>query len=191
MMKKSKIDESERMVGFMNFPRFTNNKLHQKHWRLLVILIGVSLAFFVIDRLARTGTLFDNRPIVLNGIEAPPLPTLDPIHVKQGETLYTQECASCHGIGLTGALNWKDTLADGSMPAPPHDSSGHTWHHKDELLIKIILNGGDPQFKSKMPAFKDKLSETDAVAILDFFKSKWGRQEQEFQWWMTTVSDQQ
>lgn len=190
-MKKLKIDESERMVGFINFSRFINSKLQQKHWRLLAILIGVGLAFFVTDRLARFGTLFGPRPIVINNIEAPPLPTLDPTRVAQGAMLYAQQCASCHGVDLNGAPNWKESLADGSLPPPPHTSSGHTWHHKDELLIKLILNGGDPQFKSKMPAFKDKLSEADGMAILDFFKSKWGRQEREFQWWMTTVSDQQ
>ncbi len=163
----------------------------RQYWCWLAILLLVALAFFVTDRLARTGALFVARPIIINNIEAPPLPTLDPARVAQGATFYAQQCASCHGVDLKGAPNWKDSLADGSLPPPPHDSSGHTWHHKDDLLVSITLNGGNPQFKSKMPAFKDKLSEADVTAILNFIKSKWGQKEREFQWWMTTVSDQQ
>lgn len=163
----------------------------RQYRRWLVTALVIMLIFLGADRLARFGTLFGPRSIVINNIEAPPLPTLDPARVAQGAMLYAQQCASCHGVDLKGAPNWKESLPDGSMLPPSHDSSGHTWHHKDDLLVNIILNGGDPQFKSKMPAFKDKLSEADILAILDFFKSKWGRQEREFQWWMTTVSDQQ
>ncbi len=166
-------------------------KIIRQHWRWLATVLLIILTLFVTDRLARTGSLFGPRPIIINNIEAPPLPTLDPTHVAQGATLYAQQCASCHGIDLKGAPNWQELLTDGSLPAPPHDSSGHTWHHKDELLISIILNGGDPQSKSKMPAFKDKLSEADVGTILDFLKSKWGQTEREFQWWMSTVSEQQ
>jgi hypothetical protein len=45
--------------------------------------------------------------------------------------------------------------------------------------------------KPLMPAYKGMLTESESLAILDFIKSKWGKDEREFQWWMTTVSDQQ
>jgi hypothetical protein len=90
---------------------------------------------------------------------------------------------------LQGVPDWKKPLADGSLPPPPHDSSGHTWHHEDSLLLRIIANGGDPKYNSKMPAFEKTLSKAQMVAILEFIKSVWGRKEREFQWWMTATRD--
>ena len=79
-------------------------------------------------------------------------------------------------------------MPDGSLPPPPHDSSGHTWHHPDALLLSIIASGGDPATKSKMPAFKDKLTQDEMTAILEFIKSRWGEGERGFQWWMTATT---
>jgi organic radical activating enzyme len=56
-------------------------------------------------------------------------------------------------------------------------------------LISIILDGGDPAYNSKMPAFKDKLGEAEARMILEFFKSRWGQDEREFQWWVTATRE--
>ena len=36
-----------------------------------------------------------------------------------------------------------------------------------------------------MPPFKYRLTREDAESILDFFKSRWGKEEGEYQWWMT------
>lgn len=160
-----------------------------KYWPILtLVLLGAGLTagflFFRTD-------LFGGQPVIINGIAAPPVPTLDPARVAEGEVLYAEHCASCHGHNLEGAANWRVPLADGSYPPPPHDSSGHTWHHKDELLISIIQNGGNPKNKPLMPAFKDKLTGNEIVAILDFIKSEWGNQGREFQWWFTAVGDQQ
>ena len=127
-----------------------------------------------------------NQPVVINQTAVAPLPTLNREKVTQGEVLYAQYCASCHGVDLKGSPMWKELSPDGSLPPPPHDSTGHTWHHTDELLISIIQNGGDPSYNSKMPAFKDKLTEDESLAVLEFIKSKWGREEREFQWWITT-----
>lgn len=129
----------------------------------------------------------DNQPVVINQTAVPPLPALDSEKAAQGKILYAQYCANCHGANLEGAPNWKQSLPDGSLPPPPHDSSGHTWHHPDELLISITENGGDPAYDSKMPAFKDQLSRDEITAILEFIKSKWGREEREFQWWITVT----
>lgn len=126
-----------------------------------------------------------NRPVVINQTAVPPLPKLDSEKIAQGEILYAQYCAQCHGANLEGAPNWKQSLPDDSLPPPPHDSSGHTWHHSDELLIRITENGGDPAYNSKMPAFKHQLSQGEIAAILEFIKSNWGREEREYQWWIT------
>jgi mono/diheme cytochrome c family protein len=153
----------------------------------LAILVAGAGVSFLVSRIAP----FEAQPVVINGITAPPVPTLDSTRVAEGETLYVQYCASCHGRNLEGAPKWKVPLADGSYPPPPHDSAGHTWHHKDELLIDIIQNGGNPKNNPLMPAFKEHLTHDQVVALLEFLKSRWGRQEREFQWWTTAVGDQQ
>jgi mono/diheme cytochrome c family protein len=96
--------------------------------------------------------------------------------VATGQQLYVQHCASCHGANLEGQPNWQTQNPDGSWPAPPHDATGHTWHHKDDYLLGVILYGGaavtgNPN--NRMPAFGNLLSTADATAILDYIKSTW------------------
>ena len=106
-----------------------------------------------------------------------------------GERLYQQHCASCHGQDLTGATNWRTPNADGSYPPPPHDASGHTWHHSDDTLIDLIRHGSDfPQ--TRMPAFGDRLSENEVASILEFLKASWGEQERSYQWQITWQEQQ-
>ncbi len=155
----------------------------KRRWLWLI----ATLATGAIGLLALSRSSTDS-PIVINGTAVPPVPTLNSDQVMQGAALYAQNCASCHGANLEGVPNWKKTLPDGSLP-PPHDSSGHTWHHPDTLLLRIIADGGDPDFNSKMPAFKDKLTEDQMRLILDFIKSKWDKDKREFQWWMTATND--
>lgn len=131
------------------------------------------------------------QPVTINGVTVPPMPTLDASVVARGEQLYAQYCAACHGVNLEGAPNWQVRLADGSLPAPPHDSSGHTWHHPDPLLIAITRNGGDPAINSRMPAFGAQLSDDEINAIFTFIKSRWGEKERQYQWWVTVMSRSQ
>lgn len=123
--------------------------------------------------------------VIINNTPVPPIPKLDPVRIARGADLYAQYCANCHGVNLEGAPDWKIPLPDGSLPPPPQDSSGHTWHHPDALLISIIAEGGDPIYNSKMPAFGDRLSRDEIDAILDFLKSRWGIEERAFQWWIS------
>ena len=150
-------------------------------WLGIGLAVGVGLA--LLWRTPSAGS-----PVVINNTAVPPVPTLNPDWVALGATLYANNCAKCHGANLEGAPDWKKPLPDGSLPPPPHDRFGHTWHHPDSLLLNIITNGGDPAYNSKMPAFKDKLSEEEVMAILEFIKSKWGKDEREFQWWMTATA---
>ena len=71
------------------------------------------------------------------------------------------------------------------MPAPPHDESGHTWHHSDEVLFRIvkegtaaIVGGG---YESDMPGFADVLSDEEIRAVLDYIKSTWPERERSYQ----------
>jgi len=97
--------------------------------------------------------------------------------VALGEKVYAKACASCHGANLEGEKNWKERKPDGTFGAPPHDATGHTWHHPDVLLFRITKFGGasvaPADFKSAMPAFKDQLSDREIWAVLAFIKSRW------------------
>ncbi len=123
--------------------------------------------------------------MVIQGTAVPALPTLDVALLEEGKSMYATYCVACHGAALEGQPDWKIRQEDGSYPAPPHDSTGHTWHHPDELLLEIIARGGDPVLGSKMPGFEDTLSEDQIQAVLVFIKSHWGEEEVAFQWWIT------
>ncbi len=97
--------------------------------------------------------------------------------VARGAAIYAENCAECHGENLEGQFGWRRRLADGTLPAPPHDETGHTWHHTDEQNFGYTKSGGQalmpPGRTSGMPAFGDVLMDDDIRAVLAFIKSKW------------------
>lgn len=98
--------------------------------------------------------------------------------VTQGETVYRAHCASCHGANLEGQPNWRTRKPDGRLPAPPHDETGHTWHHPEEQLFRITKLGLKPPlapegYESDMPAFGELLTDDEIWAVLAFIKSRW------------------
>lgn len=100
--------------------------------------------------------------------------------VEAGRTLYVQHCAACHGANLEGQPNWRSPDTDGLYPAPPHDETGHTWHHDDAMLTDYITRGGQAvlkdmgvDFTSGMPGFAEVLEAEEIEAILDYIKSTW------------------
>ena len=116
--------------------------------------------------------------ILINGVNAQSLlrPS-DSRVVSQGSLIYKQYCASCHGRNLEGERNWKSRLPDGTLPAPPHDESGHTWHHPDKLLFNLTKKGTEKfvgeNYKSKMLGFEKILTDAQIVAVLSYIKSRW------------------
>ena len=101
-----------------------------------------------------------------------------------GRKLYAQHCAACHGANLEGQPNWQTPNADGKLPAPPHDASGHTWHHSDRELFQITKHGMCeylPGHKSDMPGFETILTDAEIWSILKFIKSTWPAREREYQ----------
>ena len=106
----------------------------------------------------------------------------DSAKVAVGARVYAQNCATCHGAKLEGQPNWREPLPNGRLPAPPHDESGHTWHHPDSVLFGIVKNGLVPpyapkDYESDMPAFGGKLSDHEIWAALAFIKSHWKSRE--------------
>lgn len=105
--------------------------------------------------------------------------TTDPQRVQTGRALYQSHCAACHGANLEGQPNWRERRADGRLPAPPHDLSGHTWHHPDSQLFDMTRNGLVPGrtapkgYESDMPAYAGILSDEEIIAVLAYIKSTW------------------
>jgi mono/diheme cytochrome c family protein len=106
------------------------------------------------------------------------LRTDDPSVLASGAAIYRTHCAACHGASLEGQPRWRERDAQGRLPAPPHDASGHTWHHPDQLLFDITKHGvaqaaGLKDYDSAMPAFKGVLSDAEIVAVLAWIKAQW------------------
>ena len=101
----------------------------------------------------------------------------DPALVALGADLYVLHCASCHGRNLEGEPDWRQRKADGTLPAPPHDATGHTWHHSDAQLFRLVRDGpaaiaGD-DYPSTMPAYAGILEDREIWAVLAYIKSQW------------------
>lgn len=101
--------------------------------------------------------------------------------VARGEELFKGNCAVCHGGNGEGQPDWQIRKPDGLLPAPPLNGDGHTWHHGDGTLYKIVSEGGAiyespdlPNYKSGMPAFGEILSDAEIVAVINYVKSLWG-----------------
>ena len=100
----------------------------------------------------------------------------DPAQLALGRRVYAEHCASCHGANLEGQPDWQTRRPDGRLPAPPHDATGHTWHHPDAQLIELTrkgLSGILPGYESDMPAFGDVLTGAEIGAVIAFIKSTW------------------
>lgn len=102
----------------------------------------------------------------------------DSARIARGAVIYARDCAACHGARLEGQSNWRARLPNGRMPAPPHDESGHTWHHADGVLFAITKNGLVPPhaprgYASDMPGFGSTLTDEEIWSVLAYIKSHW------------------
>ena len=146
----------------LNFKSFIKIKF------LLVIIIPTFLLFFGMiiympkDKNAQAAYILNpnNRDIV-----------------ELGKSVYVQNCASCHGVKLEGQKDWMSRLPDGLMPAPPHDETGHTWHHSDKYLFMITKYGIEDiigqNYANNMPAYENILSDKEIISVLSYIKSTW------------------
>ncbi len=150
----------------------------------VALIFLLTLTVFIFESALAQADDIGLRPVSssLQIIAPPPAPTirlyydLEPV-VAQGEIVYGTYCAGCHGTKLEGQPNWHVRDAMGYLPAPPHDETGHTWHHRDQLLFDLTkygpkhLTGND--YKTRMPAFENILSDDDIIAVLSYIKSTW------------------
>ena len=107
--------------------------------------------------------------------------------MASGKPIYLTHCASCHGANLEGQADWRIRKSNGRLPAPPHDESGHTWHHADSVLMEITRNGLVPGvtapegYVSDMPAYSKLLNDHQIRAVLAYIKSSWSKQARDRQ----------
>jgi mono/diheme cytochrome c family protein len=101
----------------------------------------------------------------------------DAAQVALGAQVYAAHCASCHGADLHGQPDWQYRKADGKLPAPPHDETGHTWHHPDQQLFDVVKFGtaafAPIGYRTDMGAYKDKLSDAEIWAVIAYIQSRW------------------
>lgn len=129
------------------------------------IVIATVVGFIALKTVGRNAAEHDLRP-------------RDPTALATGQKIYAERCASCHGAQLEGQPDWQSRGGDDLLPAPPHDATGHTWHHRDELLFRITKFGmakaiNMPDYKSSMPVYEGVLSNEEIVAVLSWIKSRW------------------
>ena len=95
----------------------------------------------------------------------------------RGAQVYAGECASCHGANLEGQPRWWEPGADGLLPAPPHDATGHSWQHSDAELVRLVTEGptvfAAPGYRSAMPAYAGRLPLSDILAVVAYIKGTW------------------
>ena len=120
-----------------------------------------------------------------------PEPALDVREIKRwykpelisiGQPLFQQNCAVCHGKQAEGVIHpWNQKLPGGTYPPPPLNGSAHAWHHPLKALVFTVSNGGAP-VGGQMPAFKDKLSQEEQLAIIAYFQDFWS--DKVYQAWL-------
>lgn len=96
----------------------------------------------------------------------------DPEAVVRGKQLYGKYCQACHkedGVGEP-PIPWS-IRKRGYLTAMPLNETSHAWHHGDEQLAQIVLQG--LKRTNRMPGWKAVLSEKEARDIVAYIKSLW------------------
>jgi mono/diheme cytochrome c family protein len=154
--------------GFMlkkPYNPFDTARNRRWQWAAVFVLLGI---FLVVS--ASNGDDSTSKP-----------PSLSADLLAEGEVVYRNHCAACHGPNGEGQ-NPNDPYAadaNGRFLAPPHNANGHTWHHDDDLLFRIVKEGGmgDPQFFNEMPAFGHILTDYQIQAVLTYIKTFWTEEQ--------------
>ena len=135
-----------------------------KAYKLILVLLSVGLLFSCSDDKKEPGMVQSGKKVVQRNVDARTY--------SQGNKLYQQNCATCHGQQGEGAKDWRTPDKDGKNQPPPLNGAGHTWHHSPKALI-MVINNGTSKIGGNMPAWKDKLSNSEIKLILTWITSQW------------------
>jgi cytochrome c553 len=90
--------------------------------------------------------------------------------MRLGKTVYSQECASCHGV-----------KGSGDPPRYPPLANNQSIQMESAVNpIRMVLNGGFPPGTAAnplpygMPPFAQRLSNDDVAAVVTYIRSSWG-----------------
>jgi len=86
--------------------------------------------------------------------------------VAQGQVIYAETCAACHGPEGEGDVG------------PPLNGSAHAWHHMDNQLRSFVRDGIPG---TQMVGHKDHLTDQEIDAVLSFIKTWWTPEQQRMQ----------
>ncbi|MGB5708748.1 MAG: cytochrome c [Arenicellales bacterium] len=160
---------------------------------VLSILVVSPVAAGELDSLKDLREFLRGEPYVNRGTDdkLTPLPDETQVLITKGRAVYAKHCAACHGDNLQGQPNWNTRQKSGLLPAPPHNETGHTWHHADDQLFEFVKYGptvavGDPKYRSSMPSFADVLEDDNIFAVLVYIRSTW---PEELRRWQAGTND--
>lgn len=89
---------------------------------------------------------------------------------------YNRNCAHCHGYGGEGQHpnTIERTINLGYHLVPPHDASGHTWQHPDQLIFETIKYGVQaPTNFYVMTPFDEQLTDEEILAVIEYISLWW------------------
>jgi mono/diheme cytochrome c family protein len=86
--------------------------------------------------------------------------------VVSGSKIYKDMCAKCHGVSGNGDGPLAKTMS--KKPFSFMDSSHMSQMNDGYLYWRTVEGGTHPPFKSKMPAYKDKLTEKEVWQVLSY-----------------------
>lgn len=153
---------------------------------MLKRLIQATVLFLFISVSAACGstTAPTRLPITLVDPSDLPRSTLTDPFLIEGERNYNLMCAHCHGYDGEGQLpqTIQQTHDLGMNTVPPHNATGHTWQHPDQLLIRVIKEGvQNPLNQYPMAAYGGLIPDDTINAILAYIKLWWTDEQREHQ----------
>lgn len=95
--------------------------------------------------------------------------------IARGESLFSRNCASCHGNKAVGESprNAKGgAKPGGGYWAPALNGTAHAWHHPPDGLFRIIEQGS-PAADSSMVGWGGRMSGEEIHAVLAYLQSLW------------------
>jgi len=99
-------------------------------------------------------------------LEAPP----SLASLNRGGRLFQEHCAQCHGPEAQGHPDWQ---TPGVIAAPPLDGTGNAWKRTRAELYAVIAYGAARGGTPVMPAWKDRLSESEINDLIAWFQALW------------------